>query len=192
VNYTLAGYFQKVMKMMMNSQPMNTLRYLFSNPEHLDNLVKHLYCNSIAGVACMTLNVRSDNASVLGSFQGLFQNIRGTNEEFFNDQSSMSNRLGVFDNVLSLCLDSADDVSLLEEHIGAARVLHDVIDNYDKISSGEFLIFSIFGKRDNLERLFAKTNPNSFNRIGSLAMIIIRLLGLIEQEPSKFKELSNH
>ena len=50
VNAVLAGYFAKVLQALLEKRKLDLLNYIFTFPEHMDNILKHSYCKSISEV----------------------------------------------------------------------------------------------------------------------------------------------
>ena len=46
--------------MLLQSQPFSVLSYLYSKPEHIENMAKHMYSNSMMTAVSMSINCKRD------------------------------------------------------------------------------------------------------------------------------------
>ena len=60
VNPVLSGYFENVIKALFSSKKQELLTYLFKNQEHIDNLLKHTYNQSISDIVVALLQMEED------------------------------------------------------------------------------------------------------------------------------------
>ena len=60
VNSVLAGYFEKVVQALLNSRKTKMLNYLLNSKEHMQNLLKHCYNQSIADLLGRILKAEED------------------------------------------------------------------------------------------------------------------------------------
>eukprot|EP00826_Nyctotherus_ovalis_P010143 TRINITY_DN12698_c0_g1_i6.p1 TRINITY_DN12698_c0_g1~~TRINITY_DN12698_c0_g1_i6.p1 ORF type:complete len:424 (+),score=158.39 TRINITY_DN12698_c0_g1_i6:452-1723(+) len=77
VNPTLAGYFSKVMQIIIEKRKLDLLEYLFTYKEHAGNLIKHSYNKSISDILNKILS--NEDKFVTGT----------TGEEFLADKQEL-------------------------------------------------------------------------------------------------------
>jgi hypothetical protein len=56
LNAVLSGYFCKVFSSLVTNKPREVYQYMYTHPEHLENLVKHSYQKSISEALIRLLN----------------------------------------------------------------------------------------------------------------------------------------
>jgi len=122
INYTLAGYFMKVVNTIILARPKEALLYIYNNPKHTDNLIKHLYSKSITNLLVVIINAPKD----------LFNESTPVNDLLFFSKQIFNARKEIFQRLIKLACKASYEIENQEMHINICSILIDMIIRVDQ------------------------------------------------------------
>lgn len=149
INYTLAGYFMKVMNTIILARPKEALLYIYNNPKHTDNLINHLYSKSITNLLVVIINAPKD----------LFNEQAPVNDLISFSKQIFPIRKTIFQKLIKLACKTSYRIEDHEMHINICSILIDMIIRVDQLIDGKAIFTKIFEEGDELEQIFEATIP---------------------------------
>lgn len=152
INYTLAGYFMKVVNTIILARPKEALLYIYNNAKHTDNLIKHLYSKSITNLLVVIINAPKD----------LFSESVPVNDMVKFSQQIFPLRKAIFERLIQLACKTSYEIENQEMHINICSILIDMIIRVEQLIDGKQLYIHVFEKENHLEEIFMATIPDVF------------------------------
>jgi len=166
LNYTLAGYFMKVVNTIILAKPKEALLYIYNNPRHTDNLINHLYSKSITNLLVVIINAPKD----LFNESAAPQDINNFSKQIFEARKE------IFQNLIRLGIKTSYENDNQELHINICSILIDMMIRVDLLIDGKELYKKIFEEKQQLEELFEATIPDAHNGSSRLPTVLWNLM----------------
>ena len=175
INFTRAGYINKIMTNLINAQSQIFCDYIFKKPLLIDCLIKHSYCKSISMLllSILALPAADLNTSNI-NVTDVSPNASNPNTNWLKEVLNL--RLDIFKKII----DEAIIVSESREHADASTNLCNLIINIlskDHAEKEDFLRIFISLYLDKIVDHFAEHYQGNFNnRLGNIFLVILDVL----------------
>lgn len=175
VNFTRAGYINKIMSNLINSKSQIFCDYIFKKPLYIDCLIKHSYCKSISMLLLSILALpAADLSSSNISVTDVSPNASNPNTNWLKEVLTL--RLEIFKKII----DEAIVVSDGRDHADASTNLCNLIINTlskDHSEKDDFLRVFCNLYLDKIVDHFAENYQANFNnRLGNIFLVILDVL----------------
>lgn len=175
INFTRAGYINKIMSNLINSKSQIFCDYIFKKPIFIDCLIKHSYCKSISMLLLSILALpASDMSSSNINVTDVSPNASNPNSNWLKDV--LSARLDIFKKIIEESIAVADG----RDHADVSTNLCNLIINIlskDHAEKEDFLrVFSSLYLDKIVDHFSENYQANFNNRLGNIFLVILDVL----------------
>jgi hypothetical protein len=182
VNYTRAGYIQKIINNLINSKPGIFVPYIFKNKLFLSALIHHSYCKSIAlilqNLTIMTQNNSAGNAQA-NPANGTEEKKEGATPapvpatDFVKD--TLEDRVSLFEQIIKVSISSSEKENEIDTNANLSNIIM-------------FILTKEFNERlnflqkfvENLDFIVLKFTSTFFNplnnKLGNIFLVFLEIL----------------
>lgn len=186
INFTRAGYVNKIVSNLISYKPQLFCDYVFKKPAITTALVKHSYCKSISALllSLLTLPAQDPNAANLG-ISDITPNSSTVSGSWAKDV--LAARLAVF----KLAVDEAIEISHLRDHSDASNNLCNLaisVLSKDQPEKDDYLRTFLSNQLDTVVDLFTENyHAGVNNRLGNIFLVVLDIL-IKENDKQKYVE----